>query len=793
MGLLRRSLAARFYTRTATASLSEALSHRNMIQPEQLSSDVAKRHLLELRDALEAMRRGREVSVDSVAWPAGLDRAVLRAVPLRVRTRNCLQNEGLLAGANSLTANELLRIRHFGRTSLRDLLSCVEEFLTNCVRNGGTVSSESSESGLGGPTVAEGHLSEIRGALGAMRNGHTVSMDSIVWPSGLDRSLLRTLPLQVRTWGCLQGEGLLAGINPLTAGELLRIRNFGWKSLRDLLSCVDEFLTESVRNGAIVSLPHSELGEGAPNPLTETDLALGGTEPASTPWASTGQILSPLLASVAELHGAKTLADVLSPECARLAGKLGITDAVDSIMIADLAAGVPGLVSTALARLAHTIDAASGTERAIVECRLLREPPLTLESVGLQVGLTRERIRQAQRKLETKIGAALADSVGVIASTLQDSLGHVLKQGEFERRIDRLLPADHEITTDLLRRALVQKMGFRLDKEVYLDERARRELEDIETAIRGFADDVGLLNEQEAKASLPSEEWHQVWPWLCERLRLKSLHGVLALRDTAKAKAKAALLSIGRPATREEIGSLCGLEESRVGGTLSNIESVVRADKERWGLREWVDDEYDGIVGEIIQRIEEDGGTTTTQRLLTELPSKFDVSPVSVRAYMQTAKFEIRDGWISLANTSALQLRALDDVIDGRDDKGAPYWTFGIEPRFFDGYSLPGVPPELAKVLGCAPDAAIRVQIENLPQCRELSIRWPLSSPSGASLGYLAEPLRELGLTPGQRARLTVKGPHLVELSSADAHAEESELTEADAILERLIQRRRLL
>lgn len=764
-----------------------------MSQVKQPSPDVAERHLLELRDALEAMRDGHKVSINSVAWPAGLDCNVLRALPLQVRTQNCLRGEGLLAGTNSLTAGELLHIKNFGRTSLRDLLSCLEEFLTECVRNGGTVLPEPCEGGPGGPNVAEQHLWELRGALEAMRLGHTVSTDSVVWPLGLDRSLLRTLPLQVRTRSCLQGEGLLAGISPITVGELLRIRNFGAGSLRDLLSCVEKFLTEYVRNGDIVSPQPGESGGGAPKALTETDLALRGTEIASTPWASAGEILSPLLASAAELHGAKTLADVLSPECTRLADKLGIADSVYSITIADLAEDVPGLVSIGFARLGHTIDAASGTERTVVEHRLLRKPPLTLESVGSQVGLTRERIRQTQRKIETKIRAALGDSIGVIASTLKESLGHVLKQSEFERRIDRLLPREHEIATGLLRRALIDEMGFRLDNEYYLDERARRELEDIRTAIRGLADDVGLLNEQEARANLPSEEWHQAWPWVRERLRLHSLHGVLALRDTAKARAKAALLSIGHPATREEIGSLCGLGESRVGATLSNVQSVVRADKERWGLRDWVDDEYDGIVGEIIQRIEEDGGTTTIQRLLTELPSKFDVSPMSVRAYMQTPKFEIRDGWISLANTSSLQLRALDDVIDGRDDKGSPYWTFAVEARYFDGYSLPSVPPELAKVLGCTPDAAIRVRIKNLPQCRELSIRWPLASPSGASLGYLAEPLRELGLTTGQRARVTVRAPHLVELSSADGHVEESKATAADAILERLIRRRRVL
>ena len=90
---------------------------------------------------------------------------------------------------------------------------------------------------------------------------------------------------------------------------------------------------------------------------------------------------------------------------------------------------------------------------------------------------------------------------------------------------------------------------------------------------------------------------------------------------------------------------------------------------------------------------------------------------MSVRAYMQTPKFVIRDGWVSLANTSSIQLRDLDDVIDGRDHGGAPYWTFAVEDRFFDGYSVTGVPPEFAKALGCAPDAGERVRIDNLPGC----------------------------------------------------------------------------
>ena len=122
-----------------------------------------------------------------------------------------------------------------------------------------------------------------------------------------------------------------------------------------------------------------------------------------------------------------------------------------------------------------------------------------------------------------------------------------------------------------------------------------------------------------------------------------------------------------------------------------------------------------------------------------------------------------------------------------------PYWTFVVEGRFFDGYSVTGVPPEFAKALGCAPDAGERVRIDNLPDCAELSIRWPLASTTGASLGYLAEPLEHLGLEPGHRARVTIKGPRLVELSADDGNPEESRTSEADAILQRMMQRRRVL
>ena len=111
---------------------------RSTLSSSSAASDVYKRQL-------EAMRNGAMARMESVAWPAGLDRTVLHALPLEARTRNCLQRERLMEGDNPLTVQELLRVSNFGRQSLQDLLFTVEDFLNECVRIGSTDSQKAGE------------------------------------------------------------------------------------------------------------------------------------------------------------------------------------------------------------------------------------------------------------------------------------------------------------------------------------------------------------------------------------------------------------------------------------------------------------------------------------------------------------------------------------------------------------------------------------------------------------------------------------------------------------------------
>ena len=457
-------------------------------------------------------------------------------------------------------------------------------------------------------------------------------------------------------------------------------------------------------------------------------------------WRVATEGLRSLLATSVDILGTPSLADALRPDLLRLASRMGLDNTLRSVALHEAMLGTPSLPALVVRRLQETLNGLSARQLAVIEARLVQVPRATLEEVGRQFGVTRERVRQIQKRLEPKIEAALGEELHIIASTLQERLEPVIAADELERRIDLIGPDASATVTALFRDALIRAMGFTRNGGIYTNDSAEQAIRDVRLCARELADDVGLVKERDLITSLPDEKWQRFWPWLCRRSGLHSFCGSLALRNSAKARAKAALLSIGRPATRDEIGAVCGQEPSRVGATLSNIPSIVKADRDRWGIRDWIDDEYDGIVGEIIQRIEEDGGVTTTDRLLGEIPAKFNVSPQSVRAYMQTPRFDVRDGSISLASPASIRLRDLDDVIDGRDEDGAPFWTFVVESRYFDGYSVLGVPPEFAKALGCEPDSGVGIRIENLPNCRNLSVRWPLASTTGASVGHVAEP-----------------------------------------------------
>ena len=82
---------------------------------------------------------------------------------------------------------------------------------------------------------------------------------------------------------------------------------------------------------------------------------------------------------------------------------------------------------------------------------------------------------------------------------------------------------------------------------------------------------MGLLEEEDLRNCLPTLEWNRFFGRLAAHADLHQVRSRLALRDSRKAHVKAAVLEIGRPATKEEIAALVGMTTGQVGAHLSVI------------------------------------------------------------------------------------------------------------------------------------------------------------------------------------------------------------------------------
>ena len=399
--------------------------------------------------------------------------------------------------------------------------------------------------------AAQRHLLDLQNALKDIRSNRVLEIGAVVWPPGLDRTILNELPLRARTRKCLLRAQLMDGDSVLTVQQVLRLKNFGRISLRDLLFTIERFLNECIRIGSTDSQDEGEASERTPNEPNELGTSTTRVQTPRLPWESAGELLSPLLAAAAELHGAKTLTDVLSPEVMRLATQMGIASAIGAVRIDHVSKGTPGLISVTLSRVALTIDAASDTERTIIEHRLVRTPATTLEEVGKQVGVTRERIRQVQIKIERRVQTALGRGMRIVASALKERLGHLAEESCGRASDSRsFCRPTRDSQRDSFVKALLDEMGFTLDSGVYLDKRAMEELRDIRDSTRRLADDVGLVDEPGTQSQvLRTRNGGSFEPWVREHCGLCDLFGSVGIRDSGKARVKAALISIGRPAT----------------------------------------------------------------------------------------------------------------------------------------------------------------------------------------------------------------------------------------------------
>ena len=466
-------------------------------------------------------------------------------------------------------------------------------------------------------------------ALAGLAGKYLPPPDQIVVPKSIKFASFANLPLRNRTINCLQSGNLTNDYSSITVEQLMNLSGFGVLSLLDLW-CVVEFVYKIQKPLDVIK------GNGIPSGW-------------SYEWNIAVSVLEKIFIAAQEFHGARTVKDVLTLDLYEIAKSLDIEMGVRSLAL-DMLTDNKSYAKAVVGKLKSVLDAMSPREQAIVKRRMTPAGGDTLEEVGKELNLTRERVRQIEKSVSNELSETADPELGIIAHFIDEKLEHVVSTDDFENTISEAFvdETDNIQIANIANHMLQDRLNYKKRGDAYLSCFARLNWSAFKDGVRIEADDVGIVDIDAAKDKHLNPKLLPFLPQAIDYAGIKYVMDYPVLRDTKKARAKIALIKIGRPASKEEIAKLSGIAPSRVGGQLSGIESVVRADKTRWGLAEWVDDIYEGIPAEIVQRINEDGGKTSIDRLLEELPDKFGVSRVSVKMYCEAVKFIVEDRNIRL-------------------------------------------------------------------------------------------------------------------------------------------------
>ena len=366
--------------------------------------------------------------------------------------------------------------------------------------------------------------------------------------------------------------------------------------------------------------------------------------------------LRSLFAATREFYGAQTVGEALRLDLARIAELRGVHSALAATQIVSITQG-ESLRNVIAGRTAQFLTALTPARQRVLLGRIWADKRQTLESLGQELNVTRERVRQIEKRIVSDLEEDVGDEISIVASFIREQLSLVPREREVRRAIAEQSGNNEPTWTDLgVRRMLMAHLGYTFRHGLAFSKEALATVQQLKSDARTLADDVGLVHEQGLRKKLPGEDWEACFHDLIRGAGLCRLFGRLALRETRTASTKAALLSVGRPATKEEVAELLGLRAGRTGGLLSAIPSVGRVDSTRWWLKEEIEGEYKGIPEEIASRIRREGGATTVNELIDELPRRFGVNVQSVRAYIRTQQFVVQGGYVSLADPSALEL-----------------------------------------------------------------------------------------------------------------------------------------
>jgi len=344
-------------------------------------------------------------------------------------------------------------------------------------------------------------------------------------------------------------------------------------------------------------------------------------------------------------------------------------------------------------------------ERAVLE-RVLdfdRSAP-TLQEIGERFDVTREHIRQIEKRIRTKLGQALGSPTTrplvAAADRLRDRLGAAVPA--------RLLVGEFaEYPPDPIDRLILHLAGpYRFDGDWYVlsalgdfSAAVRSAFESVaEDGIAPFAAFVDALTELGLKP-----EHARVAALDAKRFRVVD-DLVLDWSGSLATKATIGLRIAGHPMSISEIIDFVRPNSDRgLSNQVHADDRIVRVGVNRFALSEWGMNEFPGLVPTMVQRLS--SGPMDVEQLRSELSREYSVSPNSVTIMASThPAFLLESGVVMLRPEDRPYIP--DDNIEGTRScyliDGVWSWRVPVDHDILRG-SGRQIPEAFAVHLGAAP------------------------------------------------------------------------------------------
>ena len=459
-------------------------------------------------------------------------------------------------------------------------------------------------------------------------------------PAGIPLAWIEDLPITGRTRGAVRKAFREAGAEShlkvsMLAREFLSIREVGMSILNDLTCVIESAELGRTDEGPTMDLHDVALQLEAVE-YEHLDALLQIAEGISS---FSGHLCEFARWAMAE-SDAQTFGEAIS-ELIREGAPNEVWKPVASANLTDLAAHPPHPYEV-LDKWMEQMDTRS---LAVYMARVSCQPDdiVTLEELGAEFGVTRERIRQIEAKIRRRLEGFLASDEALPVRWRASTLRRTLSVAAPVHTVEHLLTSppgcnDH--------RGVLLAIAGQYDRyHDWLTLRSARS-DDPTSVILTQVDEVGRIDREFAASKLT--EWgldvslHE--RWLTRDGTVRLFNGQLILWGSSiSGRLAFALADMGRPATVDEIVTHVGENRSRnsINNALAEDPRVVRVTRTHWALASWGLTEYSGIADSMRKLIEESGGSIDVDAVVHRMHKMFEVAENSILTYCGAPMFVI--------------------------------------------------------------------------------------------------------------------------------------------------------